>query len=76
MGFWVYGAAADGNRKYSEGFAKKSCIVIGSEEKGLRNRISNACDFLVTIPIRIESLNASHACTILLCEVCNGVNND
>jgi 23S rRNA (guanosine2251-2'-O)-methyltransferase len=43
-------------------------LVVGSEEKGLRPRVAEACDYRVSIPMPgpAESLNASVAAGILL----------
>ncbi|MHA6289659.1 TrmH family RNA methyltransferase [Maricaulis sp. CAU 1757] len=45
-------------------------LVMGSEEKGLRPRVADACDQLVRIPISadVESLNVSNAAAIALYE--------
>jgi 23S rRNA (guanosine2251-2'-O)-methyltransferase len=45
-------------------------LVIGAEGKGLRPRVAQACDALVSIPLhgRIESLNAGTAAAVLLFE--------
>jgi 23S rRNA (guanosine2251-2'-O)-methyltransferase len=45
-------------------------IVIGSEGRGLRPRVADACDVLVSIPVsgRVGSLNVSAAAAILLFE--------
>lgn len=45
-------------------------LVIGSEGKGLSRLVKKTCDFLVKIPMRgrIESLNASVACGLILYE--------
>ena len=71
LNFWIYGSDASGDKNYRGAFDKKSCIVMGSENSGMRKRVKEACDFLVSIPIRIDSLNVSHACSILLCEAYN-----
>jgi 23S rRNA (guanosine2251-2'-O)-methyltransferase len=45
-------------------------LVIGSEERGMSQLVRERCDFLVRIPMKgkIESLNASAACAVLLME--------
>lgn len=72
LNYWVYGAEASGDKNYRGAFEKKACIVMGNESEGMRKRVREACDFLVTIPINTDSLNVSHACSILLCEAANG----
>lgn len=71
--YWIYGSDATGTKNYKGAFSKKSCIVMGNESTGMRKTIKESCDELVSIPIRIDSLNVSHACTILLCEAYNSV---
>ncbi len=46
-------------------------LVIGSEGRGLSRLVKETCDFLVKLPMRgrIESLNASVACGLILYEV-------
>lgn len=69
IGFWVYGAEAKGSMGYKNEYRKKRCLVMGSEEKGMNALTRSKCDFLVSIPIRIESLNVSQACSIILSEM-------
>lgn len=66
---WVYGASADGDQNYDQpDYSGKVVIVVGSEGRGLRTRVANSCDALVSIPMRgkIESLNVSTASAVLL----------
>jgi 23S rRNA (guanosine2251-2'-O)-methyltransferase len=69
QGFWVYGAAAGAPTSYDEpDYKGKVVLVLGSEGKGLRPRVAEHCDQLVSLPIlgRIESLNVSTAAAALL----------
>jgi 23S rRNA (guanosine2251-2'-O)-methyltransferase len=77
-GFWIYGAAktAVGKVKpqslYVTNFARPTILVIGSEGKGLREKVAEKCDALVFIPQApggVESLNASCAASVLLYEI-------
>lgn len=66
-GFWIIGL--DGNAKQSLStkiFSDKMAIVLGSEDKGIRRLVKEACDHLVKIPIssKVESLNVSNAASI------------
>lgn len=71
-GFWLYGldAAADADYDAIE-YADHCCLVMGSESRGLRAKVSERCDFHVRIPLsgRVESLNVSVAAGIALFEV-------
>ncbi len=70
-GLWIVGANMEGAEMYQEDLKGPLAIVIGSEGKGLGHLISEKCDFLVSIPMqgKINSLNASVACSLLLYEV-------
>jgi 23S rRNA (guanosine2251-2'-O)-methyltransferase len=66
---WVYGAAADAPTGYDEpDYSGRVVLVMGSEGKGLRPRVAEHCDQLVSLPIlgRIDSLNVSSAAAAIL----------
>ena len=46
-------------------------MIIGSEEKGLREIVKRSCDLIVSIPLssKLESLNASVAAGVLMFEI-------
>lgn len=70
-GFWIWGADADAKSSAWEADLKgPTVIVLGGEGKGIRPRVANACDGLVSLPRRgeVESLNVSAAATALLFE--------
>lgn len=70
-GVWIYGTAADGAAPlYETDLTGAAAIVIGSEGAGMGRLVSEACDFMVSIPMKghINSLNASNAAAILLYE--------
>jgi 23S rRNA (guanosine2251-2'-O)-methyltransferase len=71
--FWVYGAAADGEKDIQEEvYPSKVALVIGSEEKGLRRLVRETCDIRVRIPNvkgAVDSLNASVAGGVILYEI-------
>ncbi len=72
FGFWAIGL---------DGYAKQSIkdipnydrvsIIMGSEGKGMRSKISENCDILAKLPIsdKVESLNVSNACAVALYEL-------
>jgi 23S rRNA (guanosine2251-2'-O)-methyltransferase len=68
---WVYGAAADAKGLYTEvDWTGRAVVVLGSEGAGLRPRVAETCDELVSIPTagRVASLNASVAAAVILFE--------
>ncbi len=71
-GFWIYGLSANGGRSIWETkFSRKTVLVVGSEDKGLRITTENQCDELVHIPQACAegSYNASVATALALAEV-------
>lgn len=70
-GFWVYGAAAGGERTvYDLDLTGAVAFVIGGEGEGLRDLTTKRCDEVVSIPLagKVESLNASVAAALMLFE--------
>ena len=70
-GAWVYGADAGAARAYTEvDWTGRAVLVLGSEGKGLRPRVREACDDLLSVPMlgRVESLNVSATAAVLLYE--------
>jgi len=70
-GAWIYGAEAGAPAAYTEpDFQERVVLVLGSEGTGLRRRVAEACDLLVSIPSqgRVSSLNVSAAAAVLLFE--------
>lgn len=68
---WVYGAEAGAPGPLTRIDLKgKVVLVMGSEGRGLRPRVADACDALVSIPVRgsVASLNVSAAAAVLLFE--------
>jgi len=66
---WVYGAAADARVPYDRpDYGGRVVLVLGSEGRGLRPRVADACDELVSLPIRgkVGSLNVSTAAAALV----------
>jgi 23S rRNA (guanosine2251-2'-O)-methyltransferase len=71
-GAWVYGAEAGAESPYSQAdLTGRLVLVLGSEGRGLRRRVAEACDLLVSVPVRgrVASLNVSAAAAVLLFEV-------
>ena len=66
---WVYGAAADGRVPYDRpDYRGRVVLVFGSEGRGLRPRVAEACDELVFLPSpgHVASLNVSTAAAALV----------
>jgi len=71
-GFWVTGAAANGDKTlFDADMSGSVAIVIGSEGNGISAGILKKCDFVVSIPMKgeTESLNASVAAALMMYEV-------
>jgi len=70
-GFWVYGAAAGADSSYSsQDYSYPTVFVLGSEGRGLGQRIEALCDVTVGLPLlgAVESLNVSVSAGILMYE--------
>ncbi|MBM4352260.1 MAG: RNA methyltransferase [Deltaproteobacteria bacterium] len=68
-GFWIYGTGLSGKRTiWEEKYPEKSCFVLGSEGKGIRPTVAGACDEILSLPGRFESLNVAAFSSVLLYE--------
>lgn len=70
-GLWVFGASSDVAERYTGAdMTGPTVLVLGSEGGGLRPRVMEACDALVSIPLHgsTASLNVSAAAAVLLFE--------
>ncbi|HYU60015.1 MAG TPA: 23S rRNA (guanosine(2251)-2'-O)-methyltransferase RlmB [Solirubrobacterales bacterium] len=70
-GGWIYGADPGGPARYDEvDLSGLTVLVLGGEGKGIRPRVAEGCDALVSIPVagRVGSLNVSAAAAVLLFE--------
>ena len=68
-GRWVYGADADADVPYDRpDYGGRVVLVLGSEGRGLRPRVAEACDELVALPVggKVGSLNVSAAAAALV----------
>ena len=68
---WIYGADADSPRRYTDvEWTGRAVLVLGSEGRGLRQRVAKTCDELVSIPVAgsVGSLNAAVAAAVILFE--------
>ena len=69
-GFWIYGAAMDGESLWKVDISGDSVLCLGSEGAGLRRLTRETCDRLISIPMNpgAGSLNVSVAAGVLLYE--------
>jgi len=69
--FWVYGAAAGGDRPDQIDFRGKVALVLGNEGKGIRRNVLEHCDRVVTIPMKghVDSFNVATAAAVLCYEI-------
>ena len=67
-GYFVYGAEADGKDYDSVDYSDKMVLVIGSEGHGISRVVRDACDEIISIPMRghVNSLNASVSFGVLI----------
>jgi 23S rRNA (guanosine2251-2'-O)-methyltransferase len=68
---WIYGASAEAERRYTDvDWGGRAVLVLGSEGSGLRRRVAETCDELVSMPVagKVGSLNASVAAAVILFE--------
>ncbi len=66
---WVYGAEAEASVSYERpDYSGRVVLVLGSEGRGLRPRVADTCDELVSLPNRgkVGSLNVSTAAAALV----------
>lgn len=71
-GFWIIGAEGEGEETlYDFDWKRDLVLILGSEDRGLSRTVRGRCHQLVRIPRlgRVDSLNVSVACGILLSEI-------
>lgn len=77
MGYWIIGTDMQGDDYTKIDYNMPICLVIGNEGKGISNVVSDNCDFMASIPMigKINSLNASVSCGIVLAKMVESVKN-
>ncbi len=71
-GYWIVGLDVSGDKLlYQADLPEPLCLIIGSEQKGMRPLIRNECDLLLKIPASgpLDSLNAAAAAAIAIAEI-------
>lgn len=71
-GYWIAALAPDGETSlYEVDASRRLAIVLGSEDRGIRELVRKTVDFVVRIPMygRVSSLNVSVAAGIALFEL-------
>ena len=70
-GVWVYAADMGGEQWCSASLGGAVAIVIGGEDTGVSRLVREKCDGVLSLPMKgkINSLNASCACAVLLYEI-------
>lgn len=71
-GCWCYGADGGSPLRYDEpDYSGGVVLVLGGEGSGLRPRVAQSCDALISLPQRgkVQSLNASAAAAVLMYEI-------
>ena len=70
-GYWIIGSDMNGTDYTSIDYNMKIVLIIGNEGKGMSKTLEKNCDYIATIPMigKINSLNASVSCGILLSEI-------
>lgn len=73
-GYWIIGTDMDGEDYTKLDYNMPICLVIGNEGHGMSDIVSKNCDFIAKIPMvgKINSLNASVSCGIVLSRIVSG----
>jgi len=72
IGIWTFVAETGGENIYSKNLGHLPiAVVIGSEGNGVKQSLRSYCDGIVTLPLqgKVNSLNASVACGIVIFEI-------
>ena len=74
IGYWIIGTDMNGDDYTKIDYNMPICLIIGSEGHGMGKVLKGNCDFIAKIPMvgKINSLNASVSCGILLSRIVTG----
>ncbi len=72
--YWIVGTDMKGQNYREIDYNMNVCLVIGNEGKGMSKIVRDNCDFVASIPMtgKINSLNASVSCGIILSQIVSG----
>lgn len=71
IGYWIVGTDMNGENYKEIDYNMPVCLIIGNEGKGISDIVRKNCDYIASIPMigKINSLNASVTCGIMLAEI-------
>ena len=74
IGYWIVGTDMDGEDYTKIDYNSPICLIIGNEGKGMSKIVKDNCDYIAKIPMtgKINSLNASVSCGIVLSRIVSG----
>ena len=74
IGYWIIGTDMNGEDYTKIDYNMPVCLVIGNEGHGMSKIVRDNCDYIAKIPMvgKINSLNASVSCGILLSKIVAG----
>lgn len=77
MGYWIIGTDMTGDDYTKLDYNMPICLIIGNEGHGMSKILKDNVDFMAKIPMvgKINSLNASVSCGIILSRIVSGDRN-
>ncbi len=74
MGYWIVGTDMKGDDYRTIDYNSPICLIIGNEGSGMSKIVKDNCDYIAMIPMvgKINSLNASVSCGIVLSKIVSG----
>ena len=74
IGYWIVGTDMAGEDYTKIDYNAPICLIIGNEGHGMSKIVTDNCDYIAKIPMvgKINSLNASVSCGILLSKIVSG----
>ena len=74
IGYWIVGTDMNGEDYTKIDYNSPICLIIGNEGHGMSKIVRDNCDYIAEIPMvgKINSLNASVSCGIILSRIVSG----